>query len=42
MSEEKRAEKLKIAATVEDIFEDLKSKLNDYVKKMQQAHFGVN
>ena len=42
VSEEKCAEKLKITATVKGIFEDLKSKLNDYVKKMQQAHFGVN
>jgi len=43
-SHDKRAEKLTITATVNDIFEDLRSKANvflihRYVKRKQQEHF---
>ena len=43
-SEDKRAEKVTITASVNDIFQDLKSQLNrflihQYVKRIQQAHF---
>ena len=43
-SQDKRAEKVTITATLNDIFEDLREKLNNflihrYTKRKQQAHF---